>query len=510
MAAITLRCSDAFDLRRSRSCSGLHCGIERSHSNISRPGLRPARSGRARRKPTDDGDNLSFEREFTGDAESDWIALLEFLGDVRADLLEVRSLDQIARILDETVDQIISVQYPVLYLYNADEEQLDQVWSEGFTPEERRIAESTALDRHPGWVLRNAEGFYVPDVEKDADDRTEGTARSVEVRSRLYHPVITQGECIGAFGFAASEPHAFDREHIAALGFYSSLIGAAYGRLRRERRLRETRQHIERTNELLRAIREVSQLMVRERDLDRIVQTTSELLVETSSYRDAFILGRNASGEPTLADAASDAATPEGVDALLESPVGSEIRALYDGDAEYFSAPVDGEWLGDDVVRSVGVSLDYAGIIHGVLVLGSSQPAPNPEEQTLLEGVANDVAFVSHMLEEVSEDEQIADQALRDWLTDLPNRALFQNRLSPSIARAERDDDSFALLLVDLDNLKEVNDSLGHAAGDRLPVRVSERLRECCVRTTPSPASAGTNLPSSSRELGPGRSSNPS
>lgn len=91
-----------------------------------------------------------------------------------------------------------------------------------------------------------------------------------------------------------------------------------------------------------------------------------------------------------------------------------------------------------------------------------------------------------------------------DSITGLPNRALLSDRMAQETARARRVDKGFAVVLFDLDGFKEVNDTWGHAAGDRVLAMVAERARKC-VRASDTLGRLGGDeflaiLPETSRE----------
>lgn len=87
--------------------------------------------------------------------------------------------------------------------------------------------------------------------------------------------------------------------------------------------------------------------------------------------------------------------------------------------------------------------------------------------------------------------EALRHNALHDPLTGLPNRALFDERLSHAIAISKRRQDcSYAVLFLDLDGFKAINDNLGHLMGDKLLIGIAERL-QTCVRTGDTVARLG-------------------
>ena len=76
----------------------------------------------------------------------------------------------------------------------------------------------------------------------------------------------------------------------------------------------------------------------------------------------------------------------------------------------------------------------------------------------------------------------IAYQAYHDILTDLPNMALFKDRLGLSVIQAQRNETKLAVMFIDLDRFKLVNDTMGHVMGDQLLQQVAVRLKECLRR----------------------------
>jgi len=89
------------------------------------------------------------------------------------------------------------------------------------------------------------------------------------------------------------------------------------------------------------------------------------------------------------------------------------------------------------------------------------------------------IGFFKDLSETVSARKRIEELAYTDVLTGLPNRLMLTERLEFAISLADRDQSGFAVLFLDLDRFKHINDSLGHQFGDRVLIEVAERIKDC-------------------------------
>jgi diguanylate cyclase (GGDEF)-like protein/PAS domain S-box-containing protein len=170
--------------------------------------------------------------------------------------------------------------------------------------------------------------------------------------------------------------------------------------------------------------------------------------------------------------------------------VGSEFEVRSFGGAEPGSRYADGAVVIDDLpstpelrgrpLRANGV-VSLAMVLIGerdrpIGLLGAHTRRPRrflPEDVDFLNTVAHVLAGA---LQRVRVEEQIRHDALHDSLTGLPNRTLLLDRLEMALARAQRDGTRVAVLFLDIDRLKVLNDSIGHHAGDDLLRAVGPRL----------------------------------
>ena len=134
------------------------------------------------------------------------------------------------------------------------------------------------------------------------------------------------------------------------------------------------------------------------------------------------------------------------------------------------------ETVGSPSIDWMGAPLRTAGRSFGAIVVQSYTPATrfSSREMELLTFVSQHVAAA---IESKRAEEQIKHLAFHDPLTDLPNRLLFQDRLTLAVAQSHRTGGGLAVFFVDLDRFKVINDSLGHSVGDQLLRETATRIR---------------------------------
>ncbi|NMT64815.1 sensor domain-containing protein [Marinobacter orientalis] len=126
-----------------------------------------------------------------------------------------------------------------------------------------------------------------------------------------------------------------------------------------------------------------------------------------------------------------------------------------------------------------GVDILVGGFEKPAGVLGAYTDTPrkfSTDDVGFLQGIAN---ILSAVAERQRANEQLSHMALHDPLTDLPNRLLLTDRLNEALSHAKRHDEQVALLFVDIDRFKHVNDVFGHALGDHVLHEVAKRLSRC-------------------------------
>ena len=167
-----------------------------------------------------------------------------------------------------------------------------------------------------------------------------------------------------------------------------------------------------------------------------------------------------------------------------DETVGQNCRFLADGDREQPGV--------DELRLAIQEGREWSGPLRnykkdGTPFWNELYIAPVRDEKGR---IVNFIGVQKDVTERKVLEEKLAHQAFHDPLTDLPNRSLFLDRVDHALKRAARRGDRVAVVFMDLDNFKVVNDSLGHEVGDELLIAVAGRLRSC-LRPTDTAARLG-------------------
>jgi diguanylate cyclase (GGDEF)-like protein/PAS domain S-box-containing protein len=319
-------------------------------------------------------------------------------------------------------------------------------------PREQRPREQLGVT-----LIRHGGGAFVRDVfDASHDDEHEmAAARLVIPGLRKYYerahvmsvamlPIVFQEHAIGDIGFTSSTMRAFDAGEVEFLKALTSQAATTIKGLRLYQALEESQAELRRSEERFRSLVQHASDLVTVIDADTTITYQSPSIEGLLRYQPEEVIGTRLLALLHADDAARWLAV------LHEAMTDGRGVAV----AEARMRHRDGSWRH---VEFIGTDQFQNPAIGGFVL-----NIRDVTERTLLE-------------------EQLRHQALHDPLTKLANRTRFGDRLDHALARATREVRSVAVLFMDLDNFKGVNDSLGHAAGDELLTQVAERV-EACLR----------------------------
>ena len=300
------------------------------------------------------------------------------------------------------------------------------------------VTESMDLDAGaglPGRVLSKGLPDWIADVRTDANFPRAHAALEIEVAAGFAFPVVVGAEVVGVLEFFAYEPIEPDPRLLSVMANVGSQLGRVVERIRADGALRRSeqwaREILETANDAFVAIDVAGRIIDWNRQAERHFGWTH------------------------------DEAMGELLTELIIPPVHREAHTR---GIERFLATGEGPVLGRRVELEA---------LHRD---GHQFPIELTPWVVRADGAVRFNAFIHDITERKAFERELEHQSLHDSLTALPNRALLLDRLERALARAQRVGSRVAVLFIDLDRFKAVNDSLGHEAGDQVLLGVAERV----------------------------------
>ena len=390
-----------------------------------------------------------------------------------------------------------------ILLVKPDSDYPDMVAVAGPTAENmRRVKVSFSAD-HPeghgmcGNAFRSRKACVANDLRADPRGSTfQKFIFSDGARSGAAFPLFVSSQPVGVMFFISAEVDTFTAEFAELLQRLAGNVSFALENFDRADEKARTEEQKERLGRMFAALSATNEAIMRAKSRTELFYLVCEAAAKGGRFTSTSIaLARSgsdcldivATGGPAAANARTvtmsiNEAYPEGRGAS-----GMAFRSD--------KACIINDYLADprcqafhDVARRDGTNsgasfpLFARGQVAGILVfVATEKDTFTPEFAELLQRLADNVSFALENFDRAEEktqaDQRIEYLASHDSLTNLPNREMFNEMLRRAIDAAERYQRRFAVLFIDLDRFKIINDSLGHDAGDRLLVEIGGRLR---------------------------------
>jgi diguanylate cyclase (GGDEF)-like protein/PAS domain S-box-containing protein len=287
------------------------------------------------------------------------------------------------------------------------------------------------------WASGQAAVVADVEVEADADLPRRESAHRAGLHGALAFPVLNGVAVTGVLDLSSTRADAFTREAVRALASVGSQVGQFVERRRAEEALRAAGERI---------------TAILENVADGIITMDARGRVQSLNAEARRLFGY-----------------------LPEEVIGGSVEVMVpESDRPHLLRRL----LASAVVSASGV--EFAGGLEtvGRRMDGSTFPLELRPSEMRLAGQQVYIVSLRDISDRKAQTEALQYQALHDALTGLPNRTLLGDRLRQAIATAARDHKLLALLMLDLDRFKEVNDTMGHPYGDLILQQVASRIRD--------------------------------
>ncbi len=335
------------------------------------------------------------------------------------------------------------------------------------------VAETFGLDRisygdlgPPDWYDRLAKGESIEQIINKVPSGSSNLLKVKKVQSILLLPIIFDTHFWGVLGllYIHKERHWFPNE-IAILASSGSSFG---GKLKSFR-----------DSQSLRFIVEGTSSMMGEEFFGSLVHHLASALPVQFAYVSEFIESSEDQCR-VLAGWERDRFSEKFHFSIFDTPTEgiAKGKSVFSSDGLQEQFPRD-RFLAHNKIRSVaGVPFFNASSqVIGHLTVWDDKPIVDKDRTLNILKIF--AARAGAELERKRVEEIIKNMAFHDPLTNLPNRSLLNDRLTLAIAQAHRNNKMLAVMYIDFDGFKKINDSLGHAVGDFLLQEVSKRLKGC-------------------------------